>query len=881
MKNASQQTITMKHLFSMQNLLQAWEAVSIKNAAPGIDGVTVDEFSRNVRSRLDVLQQGLLDGRYKPQPYIVFPKAKKSGGVRELVNSTVRDKVAARAAAFELNRCLDRQLMPQSYAYRPHKGALRAVRAVEHQLPACSHALRSDIDQFFDSMNHQVLARLLGEWGIDHDAVTYLISCAAADRFDGVSLRAMSKGVPQGSPLAPILSNLYLHPLDQALNDAGLRFVRYADDLLVLVGDSGRANGALNLIQQQVSQLSLSLSLDKTRVYPVDSGVAFLGFIFTRNGKTACREARTRLHYLQNSSRYADETEGEFIKRIEQVRRGWSNYYGQQALSDADEENSSYEGDDLPEDKKDVDGSWAIGEALSLRHQGRYGDAIVLLRRMLNAAEELLSDSQRKEASCQLADLYELQGLDGAANRCREAVGASVSPVQSCEDQVVFGPHDVEAWVTLFQAGKGPVAKQYVDATGRMGYRPTSSGLTAQLLKKHWDGYTTLAVPLYSSSDHVGFGVLDLDITRKTLGGLDEEGVVRLRRQLLDDAVGLVDRAHQCGVEGVIEDSGSKGYHVWFFFHQPIRARLVKCFLQRLIQLAGDPPTGTHRELFPASDRCPEEGCGNRIKLPLGVHRMTGNRCYFRCSDGTSAPLHDQVQFVRTRNRARQLKAAISQWDAPSVCSGKSVGLDEEASDVSVQKVEKACPVLAALIARAHTEHDLTHYERMVLRGILAPLGEAGLARAHAVFKCCSNYDAQTTDKMLRSASPHAMGCQRIREILGEFAERSGCYCQFKPGKNKYAHPLRHLKSASPSRTKANSKASSTPSRPNMRGEEKALDPDVELLVERYHTLRSALLEVQGALLKVCDEQGSFLLRTGTLRASGSDTDLRKWIIEL
>ncbi|MBT3375843.1 MAG: hypothetical protein HN742_24270 [Lentisphaerae bacterium] len=966
-------------IFTTTNLLRAWENVAMKNTAPGIDGVTVETFSRNQAQRLGHLRDRILTGRYEPQPYIVFPKEKRDGGIRELVNATVGDKVVARTAATELVRRYDRSFEPQSYAYRPGRGALKAVSAVERHCPKASHAVRADILAFFDEMDHATLRCLLLQLGESEATVDFLMRCVDAVRFDGVEKRQLHRGVPQGSPLAPILSNIYLHPLDTALNEGHFCFARYADDLVVLAGGADQANGALARIQEVLSELKLRLSIDKTRVYPVDQCFPFLGFLFSRDGKTPCQEARKRVSERLQEHPHSDESDSEYKSRLSAIRRGWKNYFGEepetvapaahidvaqgQPTPNSAPPKSTREGSTSPSASPRTDSEssmlstasavnadtpacqtagaelapavkqpWdelahsaagvdtpvettgkspcteGMEAAIALRDSGRYGEAISHCRRLLNREDIDIADGDRRAAFSLLGELYEQQGLIGAARRCWDAAGVKrkAEPVGTVQG-VVSTARMVGNWVQWFAYGHGSVTRQYVDSMGRHGYRPASKTLNARYLRDHWEGRHTLAVPVFGKGDHVAFAVIDLDVSRRVLDTLTQAELQAKRVELLDDALGLVDVAHRAGVDGVIEDSGCKGYHVWFFLRNPVSAKLARHFLAELCRVAGDSPGGTHRELLPGSDTCPPDGNGARIKLPLGIHRLTGTRCGFINPDGSSCTPVEEQQVVRGRTDAGRMRNAIEKWtrwqsaDQPPRTPQPHAPLGGALNATGLKEVRAGCAVLRALQRKASETHDLSHHERTVLRGILAPLGPAGHGELHRIVRHCRNYDRRLTDRMIGSAGPKPLGCRRIKEILGPFADEVGCACHFKPKKGEYAHPLRHVEQAA---TRANEPPAGVESKrerngdgrceapaagrgtgapsPAGTGDARLLATDaVSMLLHTYHARRADLLEIQGQLQDACDRSGQLVVPFGTLCVAGPDPELQNWVVRL
>lgn len=859
----------MEEAFSEPSLFHAWERVALKHGAPGIDGVSIDDFARDHGAELRRLRAAVLEGRFNPRPLVVFHKEKRPGEFRELTINTVGDRVIARCAADYLVGRYDDTLQPQSYAYRRRKGALKAAFAVQHACRSAAYAVRIDIHEFFDRLDHRMLEAALAGRDVEPAMVRLLMAFARNPRFDGVSVKKPAMGVPQGSPLAPVLSNFYLNPLDEALNREGFRFVRYADDLAIFADNVEQASGALSFVTFELDNVKLQPSMHKSRIYPMDQGFVFLGFMYSRQGRTPCREARDSLREKLGAATYDDEAGSESEQRRQSIIRGWRNYFeaadpeggapAPAASESRDDtpapaaadpeplrmpgaseddaapgetriEQESPSGSDKPANAPEN----LLEDAERLRAAGRPGDAAIRLRKLLGDDDDPLPDELRRKAFGKLAGLYEQQGLHGAAAACRRQAGVekAAEPVAENGPEIVYDTRDVDAWMNMFGSSNGVVYRQFVDRLGRHGFKPASQSLTREYLRDHWQGRHTLAAPIYDCANAVHFGVIDLDVSRSRLAALGAEDLAGMRAALLDDARGLLDMANKAGVQGMLEDSGYKGYHLWFFFHERLGAGLARDFLGELCRVAGPAPEGTHRELFPGSVHKPDDALHCQIKMPLGIHRLTGRRSLFLAPDGL--PCAQGVGLLKPSlfNTAGALKNAMSNWrrfsDAAAASdpgarapgpgagegehSGRSTdfresrrsrpqaecGRPNQDTAGMAARVFQGCSVLRALKRKAADTRDLNHAERSVIRGILEPLGPEGKSAIHDVLRSCANYDYHMTEKNLGRPGIRPMGCERIREILGGFCQVAGCACRFKPKKGDYPNPLRHIGQVAP-----------------------------------------------------------------------------------
>ncbi len=268
----------LNELFSLDRLEEAWGRVQENGGAGGVDGVSLAHFEAGLSQELAALAHDLTQGVCRPLPYRAVYVPKPDGGRRRLVIAAVRDRVAMTAAVLWLQPRLEPLFHPCSFAYRPGRGVHDALAKVaEYRDRGLVHVLRADIESFFDTVDHEVLASLLGTAGID-DAVIALLRqwlvCAVAD---GEVCAPATIGLPQGLPIAPLLANLYLTPFDRAMIDGGWKLTRYADDFVVCCAAPEDPPRALLSAMQALAPLKLRLKDSKTETTSFDPGFSFLG----------------------------------------------------------------------------------------------------------------------------------------------------------------------------------------------------------------------------------------------------------------------------------------------------------------------------------------------------------------------------------------------------------------------------------------------------------------------------------------------------------------------------------------------------------------------------------------------------------------------------
>lgn len=269
-----------RRILAQDNLEDAWNDVSTRMGAPGSDGVSVKRWGRNWEERLVTLRKSVMANTYVPAPLERYTIPKKSGGYRRLTNLTVTDKVLQRAVLNVLDDVFDPLFLPCSYGYRKGRSVADAVETICARRDAgFTWVLDADIDECFDSLDHELLMTFVCEQVEDPIVLRLIESWLQAGRCDP----DVARGIPLGAVISPLLCNVYLHHLDQALLRAGWFVVRYADDFVVLCRTEADAHAALEDTAAALKSLKLRLEPNKTAVTTFDAGFDYLGVHFERD----------------------------------------------------------------------------------------------------------------------------------------------------------------------------------------------------------------------------------------------------------------------------------------------------------------------------------------------------------------------------------------------------------------------------------------------------------------------------------------------------------------------------------------------------------------------------------------------------------------------
>lgn len=318
-------------VLARENLQRAWERVRANAGAPGVDGMTVEQFPAFVRSpEWASVRKSLEDGSYRPQPVRRVYIPKDGGGRRPLGIPTVLDRVIQQALAQVLEPLFEPGFSRFSYGFRPGRGAHDAVRqAREYLKQGYTVALDMDLARFFDTVNHDVLMRRVSAKVPDLVVLRLIWRYLRAGVTENGITKPLGKGVPQGGPLSPLLANIVLHDLDMELERRGHRFVRYADDFLVLVRSESAGRRVMTSLTRFLERkLRLAVNPSKSKVAPLTQ-CDFLGFAF--RGKRIVWSEKSERRFRRRVRRLTGRSWGVSmdcrLRKLSEYLRGWMAYF--------------------------------------------------------------------------------------------------------------------------------------------------------------------------------------------------------------------------------------------------------------------------------------------------------------------------------------------------------------------------------------------------------------------------------------------------------------------------------------------------------------------------------------------------------------------------
>jgi len=321
----------LERILSRDNMQKAWKRVKANKGAPGIDNMSIDDFPEFARAQWDRVRDSLMAGTYQPSPVKRVEIPKPTGGIRPLGIPTVPDRVIQQAMYQVLMPIFDPDFSEFSYGFRPGRSAHDAVRKVrEYIRQGYRIAVDMDLSKFFDRVNHDVLMHRVARKVRDKRVLRLIGKYLRAGVVIKGRLQNSREGVPQGGPLSPLLANILLDDLDKELEKRGHKFVRYADDFVILV----KSQRAGLRVKESVTRflerkLKLKVNQDKSQVSSTDK-IDFLGFTFKgtkiRWSDKAFREFKRRVKRLTGRSWFVSMEYR--YKKLSQYIRGWMNYFG-------------------------------------------------------------------------------------------------------------------------------------------------------------------------------------------------------------------------------------------------------------------------------------------------------------------------------------------------------------------------------------------------------------------------------------------------------------------------------------------------------------------------------------------------------------------------
>ena len=331
-----QQMSLIEEILSIENLNEAIKRVKANKGASGIDKMSVDKLEPYFNEHRKEIIESIMNKTYRPKPVRRVYIPKSNGKLRPLGIPTVVDRVIQQAIAQRLVPIYENVFSNYSYGFRPNRDCHTAIgKVLEYLNQGFEWVIDLDIEKYFDTVNHDKLISILREQVNDSHTVHLIRKFLQAGVMDNGLVSSTTIGVPQGGPLSPILSNIYLDKFDKELESRGLHFVRYADDCNIFVRTDVSAERVMKSVTSWLERkLFLKVSATKTKITrPSNSN--FLGFTFWKNSDGwQCKPGNDRKAKLYEKIKVVLKRKHAVSKplaitftKLNQIIRGWINYF--------------------------------------------------------------------------------------------------------------------------------------------------------------------------------------------------------------------------------------------------------------------------------------------------------------------------------------------------------------------------------------------------------------------------------------------------------------------------------------------------------------------------------------------------------------------------
>jgi len=342
-------------------------------------------------------------------------------------------------------------------------------------------------------------------------------------------------------------------------------------------------------------------------------------------------------------------------------------------------------------------------------------------------------------------------------------------------------------FLNLFSGKEDGFARQWADKNdGKNGYVPIRHAMGENDLEEHLAGRKTYGIYLMQADGRVRTALIDADLKKAFRSGkIGSEDREKIRREATYLISRIKELSAEAGAYPLIEFSGGKGYHFWYFFQTPIEASPIRETLNRLVRMLAPDLSTLNLEVFPKQDRLSGKGFGNLVKLPLGIHRLTGKRSVFiECADRSPQAQLAYLAGVKHSDADKMVHQWTSAEKAEVVVHPRWKEWAESFPDL--YRLQTCCPPLAQIIAVCMERGSLSMREEKILYQTIGFLLE-GRRMLHNLFSKTADYNPHMVDYRLSRLRGTPLGCKKIHTLLGF----TGDYCRFSR-KGDYLHPLLH-----------------------------------------------------------------------------------------
>ncbi len=819
---------------------EAWRKVKIRAASPGIDRVTVQAFTTQADAHLDTLLLRLQNGTYQPSPGL---RVTLSGGSeRAIVIPTVTDRIVQRALADVLAPFYDKFLLSNVHSYR--KG--RSVRtALEHlallREMGFTCFAKTDITHFFDSIDRVMLLQKLAQDGVPVPMCRLIRRLITAGAIESLSVH-FDGGIPQGSALSPLLSNVYLRAADQSIVEAGHAYLRYGDDILLLGHSLEELRDTLAWLQQVLAQLAVTLNPRKTRLANLEEGLDYLGMHITEEGPLCPSKAYQALNASAQRIALNNPTP---MAELSDLLSDWESWYTQVDLTMVHTlpllaalihrmlaEQRHHAALELAQWRLErlalEPCPWPVQLEVAsqwMRLANLEPNPVVLACALLEVVLALPSPPSQEQIDA-AADVLGVEPLIvEALTHCPyaavQACGAGghismahalrllirkVPTLPSNDAPAPLGdaPLDEETATQVLKRFSIPATRHLVEARNPRGQwlmERVESPLTQAHFLIHLRGGARHAFYLCHNGNVICAAIV-VSLKRGVVKGdwkqssdrqeQDADAVASSTGKAQDasrswesfisliheDAAHLLATAKHLELPAIIEDSAFAHATLWVLFTKPILLRHAFLLVQRILKTAAPAHEAIQRTPYPNADLV-RTGPGPYLPLPLGRHPKSGH--FATWVDGAGRPQSPRKVLDLPTVSYEQVLACINLGPLHPTKRSENLQtlLDAFAEFPRLLATLQGCAILRAIADKAHRLGHLMPMERTTLYESLFVLPMAELIGGFGILLARSGGLPPDMRTRLQNCARLPIGCTKIRSRHAQLLNGEACDCRF------------------------------------------------------------------------------------------------------
>ena len=758
-------------IFSHQSLFNAFKRTIRTKAKHQLDEELFSEIMENPEDFLYKIEFELVNGIYTPLPAIMVDDRKNIAII------PVKDRIVQYAVLEALKAEVEKYTIDTNYGYISGRSAFQAIDHINHAVSErnIKTFYKCDIKSFFQNIVHEMLLNCMKEhFGDEISGIIARILKTGVCHNDGKAV-IPEKGILPGSPLAPLLSNLYLLDTDKALYDIFDLYVRYSDDILA-VCNNFNLEETHRIIREKLSMKGLLLNEEKSCAVDIVKGFVFLGHEFRQSynstneneliivGQEDMRNIGLLFktgdyNELLSDLRLFDNLESLNIKSAVSSIKDLKDGRGCLALIIAAARN------DLPMEDEEIG---FLADVLRLEDLSKVFEAA----RQANDMDELIGklvdiliENSNFILAQQLNSIYIKDKTD------------NLSDIQEMTQK------QKRMYLELFMGRANEYARGYCDIQGKRNYYKIRTGLSSYELDKMLDERHSVGIYLIDTDNLCRIFVLDVDIDRRIIlnAGDDSTTFNNILKRAKEYTLELKKRLNEKGLKSFVVFSGYKGYHLWLLFKEHMEPSTVADMLKSMISEVYR-HEGVNVEIIPSMTFDDDE----LIRLPLSWHELSNRQSVFLNENGE--PVDNQYGFIEgiVENDGESIGNILSviknDCEKGSGNSNKSVVLQKKRIEDfpdAVTMICKGCSLIKSIIDRALKDNYLTHYERNAVLYVFGHVHDTGKQFVHYVISKCLNYNFEVTEGFISRLKEKPVSCQKLKMRFQEKYPEALCNCQF------------------------------------------------------------------------------------------------------